>query len=245
MVPFPIILPVPLPIPVPIPIPPDIMEKYSKSKESETHSISFQDKSDKLDNKLDHRKRKNSSEFPKQKKKNRKMSVNASTDDCASVQNIGIETIKENSPSEKYFNPVKNVLYRISEPPVADLNPPAAVRISRSDPDNESRSYSPLSEAISSNEEEYSEKAIKNNGSVDDFSNINFSNFNLSLVQSSPLLLARATERHLPNETNNNLENSNSHSPTNLSVKDKHNLMSSNAVNFKKKHLHDQLSLMT
>ncbi|GFS43371.1 sine oculis-binding protein homolog A [Trichonephila inaurata madagascariensis] len=245
MVPFPIILPVPLPIPVPIPIPPDIMEKYSKSKESETHSISFQDKSDKLDNKLDHRKRKNSSEFPKQKKK-RKMSVNASTEDCASVQNIGIETIKENAPSEKYFDPVKNISYRISEPPVADLNPPAAVRISRSDPDNESRSYSPLSEAISSNEEEYSEKAIKNNGSVDDFSNINFSNFNLSLVQSSPLLLARATERHLPNETNNdNLENSNSHSPTNLSVKDKHNLMSSNAVNFKKKHLHDQLSLMT
>ncbi|CAL1288835.1 unnamed protein product [Larinioides sclopetarius] len=248
MVPFPIVLPVPLPIPIPIPIPPDIMEKYNKSKSEETLSA-FVANSYKTNSKPEQnsqRKRKDSFEFSKQKRR-RKISVNADTSGhTSSIHNSEAETTERQEPTEKYCDTAENLSYRLSEIPTSGhlTQAPSGAKAPRTDPDTESRSYSPLSEAVSSNEEEYSERTIKN-GEHDEFSNINFSNFNLSLVRSSPLLLSQAAERHLHIGANDNSENCNSQSPTNLSMKDKHNLMSSNPVNFKKKHLHDQLSLMT
>ncbi|GIY67965.1 sine oculis-binding [Caerostris extrusa] len=245
MVPFPIVLPVPLPIPIPIPIPPDIMEKYSKAKETEKHSTS-QPKSDngKCDQ-LSHHKRKNSSEYSKQKKK-RKSSVNATN--TSDHVNSEVDIHERNNQTEKHYNSTaENLCYRLSETPTTAVltQPPTTSKVLRSELDLESRSYSPVSEAMSSNEDEYSERTRIKNGELDDFSNINFSSFNLNLMRSSPLLLSQTAERHLQIGTNENLENCNSQSPTNLSVKDKHSFMSSSAVNFKKKHLHDQLSLMT
>ncbi|KAF8773266.1 Sine oculis-binding protein like protein [Argiope bruennichi] len=248
MVPFPIVLPVPLPIPVPIPIPPDIMEKYAKSKSEKTHSTSEANsfEANSKPEQSSQRKRKDSFEFSKQKKR-RKISVNADTTGHASLtHNSEIEMVERHDPSEKYCATAENLSYRLSETPNAGHpnQGSSIVKAPRTDPDVESRSYSPLSEPVSSNEEEYSERSIKN-GELDEFSNINFSNFNLNLVRSSPLLLSQAAERHLHIGANDNPDNCNSQSPTNLSMKDKHNLMSSNPVNFKKKHLHDQLSLMT
>lgn len=246
MVPFPLLLPIPLPIPIPIPIPPSIMEKYSKLKQQEKTQTNSNNK---MNGKLEenfHRKRKNTYEFPKQKKRRRFSSGNAALVECASGKFPEGEVAFRNIPSEKYFDSIENLSFRLSDTPAVDFShgQTATKKSSKTDHDAESRSYSPLSEAVSSNGEE-SERIPSKHSEPDDFSHINFSNFNLSLMRSSPLLLSQTAERHLQMRLNEDLENCKSQSPTNLSVKETQDMMSSNAVDFKKKHLRDQMSLMT
>ncbi|KAG8200073.1 hypothetical protein JTE90_001930 [Oedothorax gibbosus] len=251
MVPFPLFLPIPFPIPIPIPIPPNIMEKYSKPKEPEKSQTNSDSKTNGKSEDYGHKKRKNTSEFPKQKKRRRYSSGNVALADngkvgghlldSASDKLPGSDLTSRNIPTDKYFDSIENLSFRMTNPVAVDFSHGNKI-FKTNQPDAESRSYSPLSEASN---EEPDRIPSKTNRESDDFSHINFSNFNLSLMRSSPLLLSQSAERQLQMRLQEDIENCKSQSPTNLSMKEKHDIMSSNGVDFKKKHLRDQMSLMT
>ncbi|XP_035217472.1 sine oculis-binding protein homolog A-like isoform X2 [Stegodyphus dumicola] len=241
MVPFPLILPVPLPIPVPIPIPPEVMEKYGKLKAEKKNSVQNAVKNSHNNKDVDsrsHRKRKHSHESSKHKRKRRE-STNDNTSAKTSCKegNVGILEV---NPMERFYNPLESSSYRISDNTSVDLSRPPNTQ--NLDLEVDSRSYSPLSEAISSNEEEI-ERTLKN-GDKDAFSNVNFSSYNLGLMRSSPSVATRAADHNMG--LHNTLENCKSPSPTNLSVREKERSnVSSSPFNFKKKHLRDQMSIVT
>ncbi|XP_015906916.2 sine oculis-binding protein homolog isoform X1 [Parasteatoda tepidariorum] len=236
MVPFPLMLPVPLPIPIPIPIPPQVMDKYSMLKlqqQRKDQCLALASKCDEIFVSGTHQKRKHSVDPPKHRKKQRSLSNDLQNSNKSGEQNAA-EIVSENHLSGKCYDGVENLSLKHSQNKLAAIN--NSTKSSRHDYDVESRSYSPLSDAVSSNDEDGQEKLLKNG---DACSGLSFSNYNLNLMRSSPLISQMAEQ---PTQT---LDPRKSPSPTNLSMKDKHNYVSSNVVNYKKKHLSDHSNLIT
>lgn len=240
MVPFPLVLPLPLPIPVPIPIPPDVMEKYKKLKQKEKEHEGKDTIKDIPDTNT--RKRKLSHESTKNKR-NRRISMGD-----ASILNISLnremgDTVPTLHQNDGYYDRVENLSVRKPELQSVDYSDFSKTPKMVNDAELESRSYSPLSEGLSSNDEDEDIRRTLKNGDIDAFPAMNFSTYNLNLTRSSPVS-SQANERDIV--VHNSQEFHKSPSPTNLSVKERQHInVSSSSMSFKKKHLREQLSLMT
>lgn len=237
MVPFPLFLPVPLPVPIPIPIPPDVLEKYKNLKQKEKNPEEKEQSKEIPD--CSERKRKLSQESAKSKRGRRNSLGEPSNRHFPNREILDIKTRMHQD--EPYHDQIEKLSLRVSQSQSFDFSDPPKTAKVFNDTDIESRSYSPLSEALSSNEEEDVSRTLKHS-EPEPFPVMNFSTYNLSLSRSSPSVTSVTNDQLTM--MNNNQEYHKSPSPTNLSVRERQQ-MSSSAMNFKKKHLREQFSLIT
>ncbi|XP_054716030.1 sine oculis-binding protein homolog A-like [Uloborus diversus] len=242
MVPFPLVLPLPLPIPVPIPIPPSVMDKFKRSQEQQKIVEEHLDSSTQ---KLHHQKKQKSNHDSSKHRKKLRLSENGERDLRFPLYEPEMRA-QLIANAENFLERSENLSFKSSE--ITSVNVPVSEKphkFLRRDIDLESGSYSPLSDIISSDDGEEMRRTLKNSDS-NHFSNFNFSSYNLNLLRSSPSVVSQTTGHHSPKTLNENEVYSTCPSPANLTVSDKkRSNMSSDPLNFKKKHLREQLSLMT